>query len=140
MGIGGGDDPKMRVTQYHASIHYGICQGPVDYISAIYAQEKLAWDDGAIIQGSFELSNKDLFGGTKKEGGLQGLVEYLPGDAAQTIPEILADKMDLTTATCPAYRGITSAWFYGRRFVERKSDDDGFMWGANNPLFAQCLD
>lgn len=127
------EDPKMRVTQYHATLHYGICHGPVDYMMAIYAQEKLAWGGYQVVQDQLTIRKKELFGGTKKEGGLEGLVEYLPGDSAQTIPTVLASKLGLTTATCPAYRGITSAWFYGRKYVEDRSDSDGFMWGANNP-------
>lgn len=132
--MGGSPENKMRVTQYSASIHYGICHGPVDNITRILVQEKEAWAGTQSSQGSITISNTGLFGGTKKEGGVEGLGEYLPGETTQTIPEILAAKAGRTTATMPAYRGIASIWFYGRNLVEPKAENSpGFYWGANNP-------
>lgn len=132
--MGGSPDSKMRVTQYSASIHYGICHGPVDDISRILVQEKEAWTGTQSAQGSITIRQKELFGGTKKEGGVEGLAEYLPGGPTQTIPEILAAKAGRTTATMPAYRGIASLWFYGRNLIEPDAEHSpGFYWGANNP-------
>ena len=125
---------KQQVTQYNASIHFGICSGPVDYISGIYVNEKEAWAGEQSVQGTITISDKmELFGGDKKEGGVQGVVEYLPGDSDQTISELLAGKVGLTTATMPAYRGITSAWFHGRNLVEPEDEGLGFYWTANSP-------
>lgn len=122
---------KQQVTQYFASIHFGICHGPIDHISQIIINEKEAWSGTQEAQGTIEISEKQLFGGNKKEGGVEGYVEYLPGGPTQTIPENLAAKAGLTTATMPAYRGMASAWFYEGEF--EFGNDSGFYWTANSP-------
>jgi hypothetical protein len=132
--MGESDTPKMQVTQYFASIHFGICHGPLDYISRILVQDKEAWAGQQDEQGEIYIDRDDLFGGTKKEGGVSGLVEYLPGGPAQTIPANLATKAGRTTATMPAYRGIASAWFYEHdRLDSEWGVSGGFYWSANSP-------
>lgn len=133
--MGGQPDAKMRVTKYYASVHYGICHGPLDYISAIIVNEKEAWTGQQSAQGSINIDKQALFGGTKKEGGVAGIAEYLSGGPAQTIPEVLAAKAGRTTATMPAYRGIASVWFHDSATVLSDDRDDrpGFYWSANSP-------
>lgn len=125
-------EAKVRVTRYHAGIHFGICHGPLDYISQIQVNEKEAWAGEQSVQGTITIDELELFGGDKKEGGVRGYVEYLPGGPAQTIPQALAEKAGRTTATMPAYRGIASAWFwYVPGAFSENDNEPGFYWGTN---------
>lgn len=122
----GSKSQKMEVVEYYMSIHYGIAAGPLDEIRAILVNEKEAWKGSISEQTEFSINKPDLFGGVKKEGGVSGKVTYLPGGAGQLIPEFLANKLGLTSATCPGYRGISSLWFTG-------NGNEGFYWTANSP-------
>jgi len=131
MGKGGGS-PKQRVTEYNMSIHFGICQGPVDTLSRIRVNEKVAWLGARRSNGDFRIDNKGLFGGIKKEGGVQGQVYWRKGDFSQTLPEKLAQKLGLTSATAPGMRGIAHAFFTDNSV----SSQPGFYWSANQPFIA----
>ncbi|TAZ20781.1 hypothetical protein ELH77_19455 [Rhizobium ruizarguesonis] len=119
--------PKIEVTLYYMSEHFGICHGPLDFISEIKIAEKSAWTGMKATQGDIGIHQPELFGGVKKEGGVEGSVYYLPGNYTQTIPEDIAAKHGRTTATMPAYRGIASAFFYWPQ------NNSGFYWSANSP-------
>lgn len=80
----------------------------------------------AVDSAPLKIDRMDLFGGDEKEGGVRGTAHYLKGDLEQTLPEILAAKLGLTTATAPGFRGVASVWFY-------ESADKGFLWCQNNP-------
>lgn len=73
------------------------------------------------------INRPDLFGGEKKEGGVSGLVRFMPGTSSQVLPAELAEKLKTTPDKAPGYRGIASAWFYGQ------SAKRSFMWCQNNP-------
>jgi len=127
--VGKSDDPKMEVTQYRMSEHFGICWGPVDYISEIIINEKSAWTGEQSANGEIAINKPELFGGVKKEGGAVGTATFLSGGPTQTIPDWLAEKLGLTEATAPAYRGIASLWFTENEGASPK----GFYWTANSP-------
>lgn len=124
--MGGGKGSKSEVAEYYMSIHYGISAGPVDNLLALYFGEKLGWSGQLTSHTSLLISKNELFGGVKKEGGVNGTVEFLPGNDTQVMPPIAAARLGLTSANCPAYRGISSLFFHGG--VSR-----GFYWIANNP-------
>ncbi len=119
----------MEVTEYRMSMHFGVCHGPIDYISQIIVNEKEAWAGRQEELGEILIDKPELFGGVKKEGGAVGTATYLPGAGDQTIPERLAAKAGRVTATMPAYRGMASVWF------TEDADDSraGFYWTANSP-------
>lgn len=118
--------PKMPVTDYYLSLHYGVCHGPVDALLGVYVGEKPALETRLTEQVAVPINNRNLFGGVKKEGGVQGNMSYLPGFPDQFMPSDLAQKLGRTTDTCPAYRGLTSLFFYG-------SPGRGFYWSSNTP-------
>lgn len=122
----GSKKPKMEVVEYYMSMHQVICHGPVDEIRGVIMAEKEAWKGVYSTNGSFVINKPDLHGGVKKEGGAVGRVEVLLGGVDQDMPNYLAQKMGLTTATCPAYRGMASLFFSGTRHR-------GFYWTANQP-------
>lgn len=105
--------PKIPVTDYTMSVHYGVSLGPLDAITKIWTGEKIAWEGRQETQGDILVRNLELYGGPKKEGGVEGIAHYLPGGPAQTIPEAIAAKFGLTTATMPAFRGVSTIFFMG---------------------------
>lgn len=126
--MGKKDKPQVEVTLYFMNLHYAIAHGPLDYIRQIIVQDKVAWEGQESDYVELLIDKQELFGGVKKGGGVYGAVHYLPGGPAQTIPEILAGKVDLTTATMPAYRGIASLWFIGY------GEHESFIWTSNSPF------
>lgn len=125
----GGGTPMQRVAEYYMSIHYGWCAGPVDAIWDIWIGEKLAWTSsyGVRTLTNIYVNWLSLFGGINKEGGVLGNAYFLPGSAAQVMPQNLASRLGRSSATCPAFRGQAGLFFCeGGNF-------SGFLWGANNP-------
>ena len=103
---------KVQVTEYTMSMHMGIAL-QLDTLEAIIIGEKVAWSGSVSEAGSILISKPDLFGGIKKEGGAVGNAYFLPGGPDQSLPEDLAVRMGLTSATCPGYRGFASVFFFG---------------------------
>jgi len=146
--VGKGGKPKVEVTEYSMSEHFGICSGPVDAITRIIVKEKTAWEGSQSTLGTTVINLPELFGGVKKEGGLKGLVTFLPGDADQLMPIGLAQKLGRSGPNdCPAFRGISSLFFYGNGRGGIHDIDDflfaklgkhqginGFYWTANTPF------
>lgn len=145
--MGKGGSPEQEVVDYYLSIHYGISV-TVDSIHGIYVGEKTAWEGSVTDMGPIGISAPNLFGGNKKEGGVQGTAYFLPGRSDQVLPEVLAAKVGRTSATAPAYRGVASLWFYGGgtygysggpawlgpgALILGGGGSGGFLWGSNNP-------
>lgn len=128
------EGPKL--ADYYMSIHYGICAGPVNSLRRLFVGGKRAWRGNVTTQRVFRIDEPDLFEGDSQEGGVGGAVYFLPGDVTQVLPENLAGRLDLTSDTCPAFRGITSIFMYGEEdegFGDVIAGADGFYWGTNNP-------
>ena len=109
-----GGSPKIEVTKFYMSDHLGICMGEVDELLEIYVKEKLAWEGSEAGPASLPIDKPDLFGGLKKEGGLEGYAYYMPGSQTQLLPDILAQKLGRADGNdCPGFRGFSSLFFSG---------------------------
>lgn len=139
--------PKIEVTLYYMSIHYGACVA-ADAIRAIIIKEKLAWEGYQTSATQISINKKKLFGGEKKEGGAIGSVYWLPGADDQILPDALARRLGRSSGLdTPGYRGIATAFFVGNgpgsgtgllgSLVDAlKGGMDGgggFYWSANVP-------
>lgn len=139
---------KIEVSDYTMTIHTGVCAYTEGLeLLAVKYGEKEIWRGSAVNQGVFAIHKPDLFGGPKKEGGVSGLMWWLPGKPDQVLPESLATKFGLTPSTSPGYRGFASLFFTGvRDVVESEAlalaaeagiggfiNKKGFYWGSNNP-------
>lgn len=143
MGKKGGG--KIEVTDYCMSQHWGFCWGPVDALLNIYAGEKECWAGNETAMNGFSVNRPDLYGGNKKEGGVQGNVWFLPGKDDQILTNELAGKLGLTSTTAPGFRGLTSLFFIGSTgstpvvgggfggLFGAPQTGGGFMWGSNTP-------
>lgn len=126
--MGGKSKPKMDVTEYYMSIHYGICHGPVDAFLEMFSEEKQFWSGSVTEPQMLNISKENLFGGIKKEGGLRGHAHMLPGAINQVLPSAFASRLGLTPETAPGFRGCASVAFLGPG-----GRQPGFYWRANSP-------
>lgn len=125
--MGKSKKPKIEVTEYFLSHHLGICHAMPDALLQLIVKEKAAWSGYATALSSYTINQKGLFGGIKKEGGVSGVMHYLPGDSDQVLPDALAQKLGRSGgADCPGFRGLASLFFVG-------NDQPGFYWTANTP-------
>lgn len=134
--MGKSKSAKQQVTDYRLSVHFGVCLGPIDYFRAIRVNEKDIWRGQAAANGyqSFPINNPNLFGGPKKEGGVEGTLHLLPGRGDQVFPSNLASRQGRTSATSVAYRGVATFFLTGKRIGE------GFMWSTNSPIVATAVE
>lgn len=129
---------SATISNYHMSIHFGLCHGPVDSLRKIIIKEKEAWAGNATASTDIGINLMNLFGGDEKEGGVRGIVRFMRGDTAQVMPDALAQKFGRTAATMPAYRGVASCFFYAGNYAggsieEPQFSARGFLWMQNNP-------
>lgn len=117
----GGEDPKMKVTEYFISAHYGVCMGPVDEVTEIWYGEKKLWAGSVTTNQALQVTKNNLFGGEKVEGGFRGYIAMLLGGSGQLAPEELAAGLVRngasgigTPSDVPGYRGLLSFYIYGR--------------------------
>lgn len=82
MGKGGG------TIGYHYlfSVLFGVGRGPVNCLTHIKVGDKIAWEGGVSDNSVIPINKPDLFGGEKKEGGIQGLFRNFMGRPNQTLP------------------------------------------------------
>lgn len=124
--MGGKGGAKQKIPRYNMSAHYGICQGPVDEVKAIYVGEKIAWQGSVTGEATVNVDNEGLFGGIQKEGGVSGAVDVMFGGPDQVAPASLAQRIGLARGNMPGYRGLLSMFFRGK-------SSGGFYWTAQNP-------
>ena len=99
---------KKEVTigyKYYLGMHMVICHGPVDSLTRIDVGERTAWGGNVTGSSQIYINNPDLFGGEKKEGGVQGYVDVMMGDASQAKNDYLVSQLG---GIIPAFRGIVS--------------------------------
>ncbi|MDQ0317729.1 phage tail protein [Amorphus orientalis] len=113
-------------VEYYLSFHLGYCIGPVDELTALFANDR-EFFRGSASGGKIAVDNPNLFGGIDREGGLQGDVYVLTGAEDQTLPPELAARFGLTPETAPGFRGVASLAFLG------PTQNDGFKISANYP-------
>ena len=83
---------------YLRNVTWGISTGN-DALFAVYLSE------GNSPNHTVTVTNADLFGGNRKEGGVRGNIDILFGASDQTRNTYLVSKLD---ANIPAFRGLTS--------------------------------
>lgn len=88
------------------------------------------------VQRNIYVNAPNLFGGQKKEGGVQGNCHLMYGTDNQFVPDRLAQKLGRRSETMPAYRGIATAWFHGTdstiRASNRANNRPSFYWTCNS--------
>lgn len=96
--------------KYYFDIHMGLGRGPYDAILHVKVGGKTAWTGYASGNTSIRINKPNLFGGEKKEGGIDGTLMVLMGAPDQTIPARLASMLG---GLVPAFRGIVTLYYRG---------------------------
>jgi hypothetical protein len=96
--------------RYYMGVHMGLCRGPINELVAIDAGGKRAWSGSVAASGQTSINAPSLFGGEKKEGGIQGTLHVLMGESSQTAPAPLASMLG---GDVPGFRGMCTLFFDG---------------------------
>lgn len=116
---------------YFVGIHAVLFHGPIDHISRVMSDDKLAWEGENTGGAICDLGSKDLYGGKESGGGFgsrsagggvgvdwptDGCLEILMGEPTQERNWYLEHNLDdgdaegdTTTHEIPAFRGVVSA-------------------------------
>lgn len=95
---------------YQMGLHMGLCHGPVDEVSEITIDDKVAWTGSMTASGNTSIVAPILFGGQEKEGGVLGTLTVAMGEPTQPKNSYLVSKLG---SLIPAFRGICAFIFYG---------------------------
>ena len=104
----GGSSSQTIGYRYFMGLHMAVCHGPVDSINQIYVGKRSLEISPQTGNATVQLSQKDLFGGDKKEGGILGDLDVEFGAGGQAVNSYLFDQFGANT---PAFRGVTCAVF-----------------------------
>lgn len=104
----GGSSSQTIGYRYFMGLHMAICHGPVDSVNQIYVGERSLEITPTAVNTTAFISQKDLFGGDKKEGGILGDLDIELGGGAQPVNSYLALQFGADT---PAFRGVTCLVF-----------------------------
>lgn len=120
-----GSSKRVKVGyRYYMGEHIACCYGPVDAVTAIDIGERRAWSGNVTDNQSISISQRNLFGGDDREGGVEGTVDVLMGGPTQTQNSYLVAKC---SPNVPAYRGVLTMVFRGVNSLR------SFCWSAMNP-------
>lgn len=83
-GKGGGD--QTIGYHYYMTLFMGLGRGPVDEVTEIRVGDKTVWQGSAADNSIRAINAPEVFGGEKKEGGIQGPFRVMMGERDQIIP------------------------------------------------------
>lgn len=98
----GGSKKQTIGYKYFLGVHMILCHGPIDSISRIEVDKKVAWL-GLSTGGSITINQPTMFGGDEKEGGIQGTLDIEMGNSGQVQNSYLASILG---PIIPAYRSV----------------------------------
>lgn len=106
----GGKSKKQTIGyKYYLGMHNVLCLGPIDGISRVTVDDRIAWSGfQANNGGNIVISAESLFGGESREGGVSGTITYWNGHPSQGQDSYLVSKLG---SDIPAYRGVVSMVF-----------------------------
>lgn len=96
--------------KYYMGLHMCLGRGPVDELCEITVGDRQAWQGSATANQQIRINKKNLFGGTKGEGGIDGTLDLMMGGATQTMSSKLRAMLN---GDQPQFRGVITAFFDG---------------------------
>ena len=88
---------------YKVGMQLAMCHGPIDKITKIKVSDSIAWE-GISTGGSIVIDEPTLFGGSSREGGITGTVNFASGGPAQTANSYL---VSILGGLVPAFRRVS---------------------------------
>jgi hypothetical protein len=147
-GGGGGVGKKGGGAQvigyrYLFGIHMGIGRGPVDELCEIKVGDRTAWSGSVTENQSISVDAYNLFGGEKKEGGIQGTLEVMMGGPAQVAPTGLRGLFGanvpaaVTVAGAPSGNGLYAKGTATDGSVTYSANISGVLWQIRKDGFGR---
>jgi hypothetical protein len=109
--MSGGGGSSVAGFKYFFGIHAGIGRGPMDELVEIRVGTKLAAQPQMTASGDGVINVPNLFGGEKKEGGIDGPYRLMMGEPTQTMPARLAEMIAPAPAT--GFRRMVTFFYEG---------------------------
>lgn len=126
----GGKSKKQTIGfHYYFSILFGLSRGPFNELVEIKVGDKTAWGGHLCDIDPRAIESPELFGGEKKEGGIQGPFRLFFGNPDQVLPgaeavevgagtpyggtQVLPSVKDTIGGLVSEFRGVTTLWFDG---------------------------
>lgn len=119
----GGGKKQTIGYRYFFSLHMGLGRGPVNEIVEIRVGDIPAYTSSIDLKTSGQLitiNKPDLFGGEKKEGGIQGPCYVYNGGRTQNLQPALFTSLGTLPSIAaqlggdvPNFRGVVTLWFDG---------------------------
>lgn len=148
----GGSSKKVTVGyKYYMGVQLALTHGPVDSVLELIAGERSAWKGDVKASGPINVNKPELFGGEKREGGLQGTVDIMMGEPTQQVNPYLKGRIN---GPVPAFRGLLTTVFRASNYgdyihwgtplqtivigslsLNLFQNSGGFLWSAMNPYF-----
>lgn len=114
----GSPKPVDVGTWYFVAYHHGLSLGPIDAFLEWRVGPKMAWAGELTASGAIAVNQPHLLGGEKDQGGVDGTLRVMFGEAGQVANSYLVSTFGDQVAT---WRGFaTVVW-------------EGGKYGANNP-------
>lgn len=108
-----GSSKKPKVTRYFMGIHMGLGRGPIDELVEIRVGDRRAWFGSATYSTTITINKPDLFGGLKREGGIDGLLRVMMGEPDQQPEQSPYFRRVLGDSLVPAFRGVCTLVYNG---------------------------
>lgn len=106
-----GGSKKVTIGhRYLFGIHMGLWRGPVDAILQFKVGDRIAYNGKITGNRRIYINKPNLFGGDKKEGGIQGWADVMMGEPDQPVNSSLAAMLG---GIVPAFRGVTTVFYDG---------------------------
>lgn len=105
--MGGKSSSQTVGYKYYLGLHMVWCQGPVDKVLRLSSDDNVAWV-GESEGEDIVIDESELYGGTDREGGVQGTVSLSMGEYDQDQNDYLKSKLG---SDVPAFRGVLSTIF-----------------------------
>lgn len=106
----GGSSSQTLGYKFFMGVQYAVSFGEIDALTQIQAGEREAWAGNVTASGEIAINAPDLFGGEKKEGGIQGTASICMGELTQLQNDYLVSQLG---SDIPAYRGIFTVVYRG---------------------------
>lgn len=119
----GGKGKQTIGYRYYFALHMGLGRGPVNEIREIQVGGLTAYGSTIDVSSSGQLiaiNKPELFGGDKKEGGVQGPAYIYNGSDTQVLQGNLSNSVGTLPGIAsklggdvPNFRGVVTVWFDG---------------------------
>lgn len=103
--------------RYFMSLLSGLCRGPINELVAIKAGDEIAFEGSVTNDATQTINKPNLFGGEKKEGGIQGPFKVFMGGPNQVLPgasgSLPSVKGSIGGGLISEFRGVVTVWYDG---------------------------